>query len=130
MVITSSLKHSSFEISIDFYDSPFLPFVLDRRRSGGGHGERRLGLLVPAATALGAAGEMDRSRTALREVVDLKSGRKRNPDWVWDYDMGATTITGAAEIVIERKTGLRQVVQLARSGTKARKRGLMARRAQ
>ena len=71
-----------------------------------------------------------RLRLVLREAVDLKSGAKRDPNQIWDYDMGATTITGAAEIVIERKTGLRQVVQLARSGTKARKRGLMARRAQ
>ena len=69
-----------------------------------------------------------RLRLVLREAVDLKSGAKRDPDQIWDYDMGATTITGAAEIVIEKKTGLRQVVQLARSGTKARKRGRMARR--
>jgi hypothetical protein len=71
-----------------------------------------------------------RLRLVLREAVDLKSGAKRDPNRLWDYDMGATTITGAAEIVIEKKTGHRQVVQLARSGTKARKRGLMARRAQ
>src|ERR1700712_726875 len=71
-----------------------------------------------------------RLRLVLREAVDLKSGAKRDPNQIWDYDMGATTITGAAEIVIERKTGLRQVVQRARSGTKALKRGRMARRAQ
>ena len=71
-----------------------------------------------------------RLRLVLREAVDLKSGAKRDPDRIWDYDMGATTITGAAEIVIEKKTGHRQVVQLARSGTKTRMCGLMARRAQ
>jgi hypothetical protein len=71
-----------------------------------------------------------RLRLVLREVVDLKRGAKRDPNQIWDYDMGATTITGAAEIVIERNTGLRQVVQLARSGTKARMCGRMACQAQ
>lgn len=63
-----------------------------------------------------------RLRLVLREAVDLagRDKRRQNPYWLWSYDLGVSTITSVAEVVIELRSGRRHVVQMVRNAEDAR----------
>ncbi|AWN43769.1 hypothetical protein [Methylobacterium durans] len=62
-------------------------------------------------------GQLDgahRLRLVLREAVDLKPHTKPDPRWFFSYDVGASMISMAEEIVIEFRIGRREVVMMPR----------------
>lgn len=63
-----------------------------------------------------------RLRLVLREAVDLagRDKRRQNPYWLWSYDLGVSTITSVAEVVIEMRSGRRHVVRMVRNAEQMR----------